>query len=122
MKLILNADDYGSTVNVIEGILESMRSGLVKDTTFLVNSPHFDYAVKRAKEEGVTAMGLHLALTYRAPLLPASEVPSLVNSEGDFYPYPQYVEPHLKIEDVEKEWRAQIKKFQSSGLELTHLD
>lgn len=122
MKLIFNADDYGSTKNVVEGILECMKEGVVTDTTFLVNSPYFDYAVRRAREENITSMGLHLALTYRAPILSSQEVPSLVDEEGNFYPYPQSLQPHLKLEEVEKEWRAQIKKFQSSGLELTHLD
>lgn len=122
MRLIVKADDYGSTEKVCEGILYAMKKGVVTDTSFLVNSPHFDYAVKRAKEEGITAMGLHLALTYRGPILPASEVASLVNGDGNFYPYPGQVNPDFKIEELEKEWRAQIEKFKSSGFTLTHLD
>ena len=122
MRLIIKADDYGSTEKITEGIIESMKHGVVRDTSFLVNSPHFDHAVKRAKEENITHMGLHLALTYRSPLLSAEEVPSLITQEGSFYPRPNQVDRVLKLDELEKEWRAQIAKFQSTGLTLTHLD
>lgn len=122
MRLIIKADDYGSTVKINEGILESIKEGVVRDTSFLVNSPHFDHAVKRAKEEKITKMGLHLALTYRSPVLEAGEIPSLVTEEGTFYSRPAHVDPVLKLDELEKEWRAQVAKFQSTGFTLTHLD
>lgn len=122
MKLIVKADDYGSTEKITDAIIESMKDGIVRDTSFLVNSPHFDHAVKRANEENIQGMGLHLALTYRSPILHPKLVPSLITDQGVFYSRPDDVLARLDLLELEKEWRAQIKKFQSSGLRLTHLD
>lgn len=118
MKIIVKADDYGSTIKVTEGIIEAINKGVVTDTSFLVNTPYFNYSIKRAQEVGLKKMGLHLTATYRKPLLNPKLIPSLVDSTGSFYK--QLQDPNLN--ELEKEFRAQIKKFQLSGLKLTHFD
>lgn len=45
MKLIINADDFGITTKVSEGIIHGMKQGLITDTSALVNSKHFEKAV-----------------------------------------------------------------------------
>lgn len=122
MKLIIKADDFGSTPGVTEGIIRSMKEGLVTDTSMLVNSPHFDYAVKRANEEGIKAVGLHLALTYRKPLLDKESVATLIDDSGMFHRRIQNIPQNLSLKELEEEFRAQIEKFMSSGLILSHID
>lgn len=58
-QLIINADDLGYDPAVSDGILRSMREGLVTSTTLMVNGPFSAEAADRAKDLPV---GLHLNL------------------------------------------------------------
>lgn len=122
MKLIMKADDFGSTKGVTDGIAKTIQDGIVRDTSFLTNTDHFDYAVSKAKEIGLKACGLHLTLTFGKPLSPIEEVASITQENGRFYRNPQAIPDDYKVDEIEKEFRAQLAKFKESGLELTHLD
>ena len=121
-QLIINADDFASTQGITDGILDAMYNGVVTDTSMLVNSPHLDYAIQQAKAYGLKSLGLHLTLTYRSPISPKEEIPSLVDESGKFYPRIDLLQSKYDIDEVEKEFRAQIKVFQKTGLKLNHLD
>lgn len=120
MKLIINADDYGMTQGVTEGIIDAMKSGVLSDTTAMANMPYFDEAMKIAKEKGINEMGIHLTASCGSPLSPSEEVSDLVNEDGTFLRRPK--EKLLNIDQVEKEFRAQIEKFMKSGVKLNHID
>jgi len=122
MKLIINADDFGMTIGVTRGIIWSIKEGIVRDTSFLVNSKHFDETVELAKNAGINSVGLHLTLTFAKPLSNENEVKSLVNEEGRFYKKPYLIPENFSIAEVEKEFRAQLDKFHTSGLKLSHID
>ena len=110
LKLIINADDFGMNRGVTLGIVRAMRDGIVSDTTMMVGMPYAEAGAALLKTCGINRIGLHLTLTCGKPVLPASVVPSLVMLQ------------HAQADDVEKEYRAQIAKFQSLGLGLTHID
>lgn len=122
MKLIVNADDYGITMRVSEGILHGMKQGLITDTSALVNSVHFEKSSVMALEAGITAMGVHLNLTFMAPVLEASAVQSIVDKSGRFYRKPGLIPASYDPGEVRTELKAQIEKFLASGLKLNHLD
>ena len=83
--LIVNADDYGLTREVSRGIRYAHQNGILTSTTAMMN-------VERAHEDlnllvGETpelGIGVHLILTAGSPVLPKSEVPSLVDQNGKF--------------------------------------
>ena len=122
LKLIINADDFGMNRGVTLGIVRAMRDGLVSDTTMMVGMPYAEEGAALLKAYGINRIGLHLTLTCGKPVLPASEIPSLVDSDGFFYRNVPLMLEHARASDVEKEYRAQIAKFQSLGLGLTHID
>nr|WP_145403610.1 ChbG/HpnK family deacetylase [Paenibacillus xylanexedens] len=122
MKLIVNADDYGITMKVSEGIVLGMKQGLITDTSALVNSVHFERSSAMALEAGITAMGVHLNLTFMTPVLEASAVQSIVNESGRFYRKPELIPASYNPGEVRAELKAQIEKFLASGLRLNHLD
>lgn len=122
MKLILKADDFGSTPGVTDGIAKSIKDGIVRDTSLLTNSNTLDYAVKKAAEIGLKACGLHLTLTYGKPILNPEIIPSIVNEEGRFYRNPNSIPDDYNVDEIEKEFRAQLERFKNTGLELTHID
>lgn len=126
-SLIVNADDLGWTHGVNRGIAEAHQNGIVTSTTVLANGEAFEDGVDMARGFPSLGLGVHLNLSDGAPVLPASEVPTLVNTHGHFSGGPEQLllrlaRRGLATEEVEREWDAQIRKVQAAGLEPTHLD
>jgi chitin disaccharide deacetylase len=113
--LIVNADDFGFTRDVNEGIVEAHRNGILTATTLMANAAAFDHAVTLARRHPSLDIGCHLVLIGGHSLL------------GDESPYPRDVPALLaaiargKL-DVEAELDAQIRRILSTGLRPTHLD
>lgn len=119
--LIINADDFGLTKGVNYGIVESYLNGIVSSTTMLVNTPGTNHAVSLAKEHPQLGVGIHLALTIGKPVL--KTVSSLIDDEGNFKRLAQQRnEQTIDLDEVLKEWTAQIETFYGYGLRPTHLD
>lgn len=121
-RLIINADDFGLTRGSNEGIVESMKNGVVTSTTIMINMCKAEEAINLAKENGIDSIGIHLTLTCGKPILTIEEVPSLVDENGNFYNRRASLFPVMKLEEVEKELRAQIEKALEIGIKLTHID
>jgi predicted glycoside hydrolase/deacetylase ChbG (UPF0249 family) len=120
-KLIVNADDLGLTPGCNQGIIRAMTEGIVTDTTLLINTDYTADAVARLKASGLAA-GLHLNLTYGRPLLPGGDASSLVDANGAFHRPVNRIVAVCEPREAERELSAQIEKFLSTGLTLTHLD
>lgn len=121
--LIVNADDFGLTEGVSRGILRAHRDGLVTSTTFMTNFPWAPQMAPLLAEAPALGVGIHLNLTTGRPLLPASQVPTLVTKEGAFSKALTHLVTRVDPGEVEQEWAAQIER----GIELlgrlpTHLD
>src|SRR5438445_610416 len=83
--LLITADDFGIGLETTRGILELARRGAVTSTVLLVNSPYAAESVRMWNAAGrPLELGWHPCLTLDSPLVPASQVPSLVGSDGKF--------------------------------------
>ncbi|MGD1996889.1 MAG: carbohydrate deacetylase [Anaerolineae bacterium] len=123
--LIVNADDFGRTPGVTEGVLQAHERGIVTSTTAMVNLSGAERAVQGAGERAPElGMGVHLNITAGRPILPPGEIPSLVGSDGGFYPIRRLVARlgELALGQVGAELMAQVERFRSWGREPTHLD
>jgi predicted glycoside hydrolase/deacetylase ChbG (UPF0249 family) len=69
--LIVNADDFGASRGINQGILELHRSGVLTSTSLMIDSPAAADAVERALREPALGVGLHVTLTAEdaAPLI-----------------------------------------------------
>ncbi|PIU01557.1 hypothetical protein COT68_02580 [bacterium (Candidatus Torokbacteria) CG09_land_8_20_14_0_10_42_11] len=125
-KLIVNADDFGLSGSVNRGIIECFQKGIVTSSTLMPNMPWFDDAVFLAKKNPGLGVGCHLNLYRGRPILPAREIPSLVNKKGFFFASFELVKRiylgKINPREVENELSAQIQKIQDAGIEITHLD
>ncbi|MBM7540884.1 chitin disaccharide deacetylase [Amphibacillus cookii] len=121
MKVIFNADDFGLTKGVTEGIIKAHLNGVINSTTLMMNGKAADYAIAMAKQTPSLPIGIHLVLTYGKPL--CNDVPELVNANGDFK-FTKDIEQlsPCEIVQIEQEWRTQIEAFLSAGLTLNHID
>ena len=120
-RLIVRGDDMGFTHAGNEALIKTYKNGIETSIEVIVASPWFPEAVKLLQQNLAVDVGIHLALTSEWENIkwrPLSDCASLKDSNGYFYPmvfpnknYPgqSIKENHWKIEDVEKEFRAQIE-------------
>ena len=126
-NLIVNADDLGWTEGVNRGIAETHRNGIVTSASLLANGAAFASGVELARSTPGLGVGVHLNLSDGAPVANRELVTTLLNERGELAGKPESLLLRLArrsvlLEEVEREWEAQIQKVRDSGIELTHLD
>jgi hopanoid biosynthesis associated protein HpnK len=128
-RLIINADDFGLTSGVNRGILESHQNGVVTSSTLMACGARFDDAAALAAQAPKLSVGCHVVLVDGSPILSGAQVSSLAVTSSA----PRFRESlisfaclaaagRLDQEQVEKEVTAQIRKLQSAGIAVSHLD
>ncbi|MFC9708512.1 carbohydrate deacetylase [Paenibacillus sp. NPDC056933] len=119
-KVIINADDFGLSPGVNQGIIQAYQAGGITSTSMMVNMPGLDHAVSSARLLPDLGIGLHFNLTYGRPVSNPAHVPSLVNPDGTFYKGNNVFV--RDITDIAKELEAQWNVFMHTSLSPTHLD
>ena len=125
--LILNADDFGLTSGVNQGIIQAHREGILSSATLMANGPAFEDAVARAHQNPSLGVGVHLVLVGGRPVAPPELIASLLDGGGNLpRGLPALVAGVtaglIRPEHMQKELRAQIEKVRAAGIEPTHLD
>jgi chitin disaccharide deacetylase len=133
IRLIVRADDIGSSQAANEAIILSCTKGIATSAEIMVPAPWFPEAVKLLRENPSIDVGVHLTLTSEWDLIkwrPLTDCPSLVDEDGYFYPmmwpninYPgrSVIERKPKIEDIEREFRAQIEMAMKYIPSVSHI-
>ncbi|MBQ3350145.1 MAG: ChbG/HpnK family deacetylase [Thermoguttaceae bacterium] len=84
-KLIVTADDLGFSPSVNGAIIEAHKNGILTAASLMVNMPFAEQAAEQVSTETPKlGLGLHICLTSGKPVSHPSEVPLLVNKNGDF--------------------------------------
>lgn len=120
-RLFVNADDFGLTDGVTEGIVAAMEAGIVGGTTAMVCAAGAPERLVRLAGRLTGRIGLHLQLTGGVPCLPPEAVPSLVGPDGAF-PRKKIAVGSVDPDEVRREWRAQLARLRACGIEPSHLD
>lgn len=127
-KFVLNADDFGMSKAFNTAVKEGYEKGLLKSTSLVANGEAFDEAVQSVipscPELGV---GVHLNIIEGKALV--DEQRELTDQNGIFNnSYGMLIlkayNPKNKefMEQLEKEFRAQIDKIRNTGVNITHID
>jgi predicted glycoside hydrolase/deacetylase ChbG (UPF0249 family) len=118
-RLIVNADDWGLTRGVSDGILAAHRHGIVSSTTVLATGDLDRELLARLRDSGL-GVGLHVNLTLGTPLTRGR---SLVDGDGRFVRDARRAAARVTVADVRAEIEAQAERFQSALKRgPTHLD
>lgn len=132
-RLIVRGDDMGVSHAVNEAIVRCQKDGIQTSIEIIVPSPWFPEAVKMLAELPTADVGVHLALSSEwdnVKWRPLTDCPSLRDSDGYFYPmihpnknYPGRAlkENKWQLDEVEKEFRAQIELAKRHIPQLSHL-
>jgi hypothetical protein len=126
IELCVRGDDMGHALDVNRAFIKAHTEGILTSASVMPPAPYFDDAIARLKAHPKLAPGIHttlMAVIPMRPILPPGEVPSLVAPDGYFHRgLDDFVKARPKIEEVEKEIRAQIKKCLDTGLKFVYLD
>jgi predicted glycoside hydrolase/deacetylase ChbG (UPF0249 family) len=132
-RLIVRGDDMGFSHSGNEALIKCFKEGIETSIEVIVPSPWFPEAVTMLAETPTVDVGVHLALTSEWDNIkwrPLSDAPSLRDTDGYFFPmiqrnknYPNraLIEQQWRIEDVEKEFRAQIQLAKNKIPRVTHV-
>ena len=132
-RLIVRGDDMGFSHSGNEALIKCYTEGIERSIEVIVPSPWFSEAVILLAKNPTVDVGIHLVLTSEWTNIkwrPLTEARSLRDSNGYFFPmiwpnknYPgnALLEQEWKIDDIEKEWRAQIELAKKNIPRLTHI-
>jgi predicted glycoside hydrolase/deacetylase ChbG (UPF0249 family) len=111
-RLIVNADDLGRSPGVDRGIVAAHERGIVTSATLMANAPGAAHAAALARGRPALDVGVHLVLTYAAPLTDPARVPSLVEADGSFPRSPSAIvgRGRVRAEEALVEYRAQFAR------------
>jgi len=107
-RLIVNADDFGFTRDVNEGIVAAHRLGILTATTLMATGPAFDHAVQLARENPSLDIGCHLVLVGGEGFPPT--VARLMQA---------IAQRRIRVYD---ELAGQAQRILAAGIRPTHLD
>ena len=126
-RLIVNADDFGFTQGVNRAIVEAHTRGIVTSATLMANGRAVQDAISRAQATPTLSIGCHVVLIDGQPLSDSKQIPSLTSSDGHFGDSlksfaARALTGHLDAREIEAEAGAQIRKLQSAGIRVWHVD
>ena len=132
-RLIVRGDDMGFSHSGNVALIKSSLEGIQTSIEVIVPSPWFPEAVKMLQQHQNIDVGIHIALTSEwdnVKYRPVSKSPSLTDADGYFYPfiyrnsnYPgqALIENNPKLEDIEREMRAQIELALKKIPRISHI-
>ncbi|MEM7571572.1 MAG: polysaccharide deacetylase family protein [Bacteroidota bacterium] len=126
--LIIHADDLGCTHSTNQASFKALEEGVVNSASIMMPTPWVAEVAEYARTHPEADLGLHLTLTSEwewlkwGPVASLTEVPSLVDSNGYFYPLCHLMAAGARPAEVKIELRAQIERAYRMGIEPTHLD
>jgi predicted glycoside hydrolase/deacetylase ChbG (UPF0249 family) len=129
IRLIVRGDDLGMTQGSLIAFERAFKEGVLTCGSVLVCAPWFEGAAALGRNNPGRCLGVHLSLVgewrgYRwRPVLPWSEVSSIADEDGFLFGSPQELWARRpKIEEIEKELRAQINLALKKGIPVRYLD
>ncbi len=126
-RLIVCADDFGLDEAVNAAVETASRDGILTCASLMVGAPAASDAAARAHHLPRLKVGLHLVLVDGRPVLPADEVPDLVDQSGAFDDNMlragvRFFFSSRARRQLAAEIRAQFAAFGATGLALDHVN
>lgn len=124
----MNADDFGLTPGVNRAILELHQGGVLTSTTLMARAGATEDAIRMALATPSLGVGCHVVLVDGEPVLPAQEIPTLIDPKTGRFPDSLVVflrrlfTGRVSSAEIEAEAAAQIALLRNAGLRLTHID
>ncbi len=122
VKLIINADDLGASIQINDRIIECIVNRSLTSVSILANGPAFEDAVRRIKDLGTVSIGAHLNCMEFKPLY-NGEFGPLIDDNGEFNGSLFKINLNRAIKKtIENEWLEQINKIRDHSITISHID
>jgi chitin disaccharide deacetylase len=127
-RLILNADDFGLTRGINRAVGELAAAGALTSATLMASGPAFDDAVAIARAHPSLGVGCHIVLVDGVPVSPPETIPSLLAPDRSSFRatlrsfLAALVTRRIRPEEIEREAIVQIRRLQTAGISVTHID
>jgi predicted glycoside hydrolase/deacetylase ChbG (UPF0249 family) len=108
-RLIVNADDFGLTTGVSEGIVEAHQRGILTATTLMAEGRAFEPAVRLARATPSLDVGVHLVLWPDGAI--PQRLPAFLRRAAG-----------MNAKEVETIFVRQVERVMAAGLRPSHLD
>jgi hypothetical protein len=135
IRLLIRGDDIGSSHTANVACIESYKNGIMRSVELMVPGPWFPEAVRLLNENPGLDVGVHLVITSEwndIKWRPLTCCPSIVDKDGYFYPmiwqredFPKGTalkDAPWKIDEIEKEFRAQIEMAKRHVPHVSHVN
>lgn len=129
MRIVVNADDFGASVETVAATIQCLETGTVTSATIMPTMPAADEALAYARERSDRSFGVHLTFVgdgeERCASVPG-DVSALVDEEGRF-PRARPVRlrallHRLPVAQIEREIAAQLALVRDGGVSISHVD
>jgi predicted glycoside hydrolase/deacetylase ChbG (UPF0249 family) len=124
MKVIINADDLGMSLEVNDAIFALIARGCLTSATVLANGVALGDAITRARDFPKCSFGIHLNASEFRPLTDDPGLSPIRDRTGNFINNRLReicITPALQ-DAIVSEWLAQVNLVRSLGLAVSHLD
>ncbi|HTO88661.1 MAG TPA: hopanoid biosynthesis-associated protein HpnK [Thermoanaerobaculia bacterium] len=126
-RLIVTGDDFGNSREVNLAIVEAHDRGILTNASLMVSGDAASEAIALARSRPGLSVGLHLVVADGRAALPASQIRRLVDGAGRFRA--GLIRQGLRYQfsrgarsELAREVRAQLERFEETGLALSHVD
>jgi predicted glycoside hydrolase/deacetylase ChbG (UPF0249 family) len=126
--LILHADDLGVAHSENAASFDAFLKGGINSASIMMPTPWVTEVAAFSKANPTADLGLHLVMTSEwetfrwGGLAPTDKTPSLHDPDGTMPRQTQTVATRAKLDEVERELRAQVDRAYAIGLKPTHVD
>ncbi len=129
-SLIVNADDLGIHPDINAGILSAYRNGILTSCSMLVTTEYLNETVRDYVRTEALPIGIHLSLTLGRAAAQPSEVPDLIDDDGNLKlsadklllaSYGTSAGQRM-LHQIRREFEAQLGRARDYGLRPTHAD
>ena len=129
MRLILHADDFGTSADTVRATIECFEQGVLTSASIMPGMPATAEATAFARAHPELDFGVHLTFVgdeHERPLSPTDEIPALVAPSGRFRATRNLrvraLFHRLPVEQIERELVRQVEAIRHEGVEVTHVD
>jgi len=120
--VVVSCDELGFSHAANVAVYDALRSGVATSASLMVPAPWSRGAAAGYRGEDI---GCHLTLNAELDLYrwgPITHAPSLLDGDGGFPRTVSDVWEHADLEEVRREWRAQVERAIYWGFDVSHLD
>ncbi len=129
MRLILHADDFGSSSRSVAETIACFEQGVLTSASIMPAMPATDEAVAFALAHPELDFGVHLTFVgdnAERPLLPPDQIPALATADGRFRGTRDLrmkaLVRTLPVSQIERELARQLESILEQGVRVTHVD